>query len=381
MSDFIKQRVKLPDDLPDEVKNEINPVRRFTKHSKNILTWVGNSGSVTTHGIKFDIEDEKPQLSFEYISLYYEPKFNNAFYVGKVKYKDENNEEKVRIGKKFMDENEIKEVENYCESFLEKADYQVWAYEEDTGFYLGTMMKTEADKKGYKYTTKTGPQYPASKFIPEKDEWVKLKATILESGHLNMDPNAICNQCIMGLTEEEFEKFPPRPSDTYTWDFKKEQWVDQRDPDRVKYNASLNVRSQIESVRWRAAGHYTTQFEQMTWMIQLQEARDYLADPEHAITPYIDTFLENRVDEYVPTKKELCEDIINNNLEFIKSMAEVSAVQWSFLKKIQHAESVADIDRYEKEAVRWSNVKLKEYGSEAAIPLDELDEADVRFTT
>ena len=59
MSEFIKRRT-LPDDLPDDVKNEINPKVTYNKHSRNVLTWVGNKGSITTHGIKFDIEDEKP---------------------------------------------------------------------------------------------------------------------------------------------------------------------------------------------------------------------------------------------------------------------------------------------------------------------------------
>jgi len=375
MSEFIKRRT-LPDDLPDDVKNEINPKVTYNKHSRNVLTWVGNKGSITTHGIKFDIEDEKPVFSFEYTALYYEPILNNAFYVGKVTYTDENNEEKFRIGKKYMSEEEVQEVESYCESFLEQADYQVWAYEEDTKFYIGTMMKKEADAKNYKYTTKTGPQFQASKFDEKTETWLKLKATILESGHLNLDPNSICNQCMIGLTEEEYNNFPKRPSDTYTWSFKEEKWVDNRDLDKTKYNASLSVRSQIEAVRWRSSGKYTTQFEQATWMIQLQEARDYLANPDTAITPYIDTFLDMRVDEYIPDKKTFCEDIIENNIKFIKTMAEVSAIQWSFTKKIQYATTTQEVDQIEKEAMKWSNLKLKELGSDAGMTLEELDEQE-----
>jgi len=375
-----KARMKhLPDNLDQDTIHKLATEEYLDTSSPNALIWHNTIGTVIASGIQFSIKDEKPQFSFSYITMHYEPRLHNAFYMTDIKYIDESGEERTRLGNKYMTEDEIKEVEAYCISFLDTADYQVWAYEPDTLFYTGPMLKSIAIKKNYKYTIKSGPKYEASRYDPDTESWIQLRATILDDGTLNVNPNYICDRCVLGLTDEEFNKFPRRPKDTYKWDFQTESWKDTRDLDETKYKAKLAVKSLIEAVRWKVSGQYTTQFEQFTWMIQLQEARDYLADPEHAITPYIDTFLKKRVDKYIPTKEELCNDILNNNKEFIELMAELSAIQWAFLKNIQYAESTEDVDKYEKEANIWSNTKLRMLGSKAARNVRDIINQDIHI--
>lgn len=331
--------------------------------SKNRLTWANGAGTVVTQDYTFH-SDEKFELGFDYESLYYEPILGNAMKLVLLEAKDANGNDTVEPKMVGLTVEEINTIEEFCIKYIDIANYIVFAYDPENGLYAGSILKSEAIEKGLKWTIIGAPNFEASKWVD--NNWVRLKATILETGQMNVDPGSICNLCIMGLTEEEYNAWPPRPNEHYVWDFKEEKWVDRRELPTTIYNALLAVRTNFEAVRWRTYGKYIPQYEQGTWMDQRLEAQAFLDNPA-AETPYLDTFLASREDDYIPTKEELAKDVLANHKEWKVAMAKVNAKQWNYLKKIEHATAPAEVDKVQEEATEWCNKKLAELGSEVQL--------------
>lgn len=307
-----------------------------------LCTWDGIFGRIISNEYKFTT-NEKFELGFKYDSLYYEPEVDSKF--------------KILNGDKiYLTIEEIEEIHKFCDSYSNEQDYEVQAYSSEDGIFEGVMLKSAAEKEGFKYRLTEVPDHPASKWIDEKG-WVKIKASILESGHLVLDPPSMCQKCLIALTEDEWKTFPERKNPYYIWDFKESKWYDPRKIEDLKKSSQLEIRNAFEGVRWKVNGKFIPQFEQETWNEQLLEARSWLSD-NNSETPYIDTFLVERTDELKPTKEELCNDIISNHNEYMKSMALVNAVQWGYLKRIDTAKTNEEVDLIKDEAIKDANTRI-----------------------
>lgn len=304
----------------------------------NTYIWENNIGAVVSNNISYKIKN-KANFSFEYDTLMYKPDYN-------LSYKIYNNE------KHDLVDSELDEIRLFCQNFSSSGGFDVYAIDPDTGLYEGVMLAYEAEQRNLKYIVDNIPPSNACKWVV--DHWEPIVAVIWDTGQLIMNPNQICQKCVLQFTEEEFAQFPKQPQPYYLWDFQKEMWVDTRKVDENKKNSSLAIRNAFEGMRWRVNGKYVPQFEQATWEAQYREATNYIKDGTYA-TPYIDTFLSAREDADIPSKMDLCFDIIKNYENFLKDTARANAKQWLYLKHMDNAESNEEIDNITQEAMNFIN--------------------------
>lgn len=291
-----------------------------------IITWVNNVAIIIYNELRFDT-NIKPELSFQFDTLYYEPPTNH-FVKG--------------INNEFFEltEEEKSECDTYCKTYAETADYPVYAYD-DKYIFVGRILKSEAVSKNYGYTILEEPGNVVSKYVT--NHWEPVVAIIMDDGSLRLNPGGRCERCTLFFTEEEWKAFPKQPTSDYIYDTVNQEWIDPRKIADVLHETQLEIRNYFEAIRWKEWGKYIPQYEQLTWRDQIEEAQNYLADSTSE-TPYIDTFLNERTDTNKPTKEALCNDILNNNREYKIAMAKVNAKQWNYLKRAEACATNTDLD-------------------------------------
>ena len=119
-----------------------------------IITYVNNTAIIIYNELRFDT-NIKPELSFQFDTLYYEPPTNH-FVKG--------------INNEFFEltEEEKSECNTYCKTYVENADYPVYAYD-DKFIFVGRILKSEAISKNYGYTILEEPGHVVSKFSLKKN--------------------------------------------------------------------------------------------------------------------------------------------------------------------------------------------------------------------
>lgn len=296
-----------------------------------IVTYVDNKAIIIYNELRFDT-NIKPELSFQFDTLYYEPPTNHFI-------KGINNE--------FFEltEEEKLECSAYCKSYVNNADYPVYAYD-DKFIFVGRILKSEAIAKNYGYTILEEPGNVVSKYVT--DHWEPIVAIIMDDGTLRLNPGGRCEKCTLFFTEEEWKVFPEQPTSDYIYDIVNQEWIDPRKFANVLHETQLEIRNYFEAIRWKEWGKYIPQYEQLTWRDQIEEAQNYLAD-QTVETPYIDTFLNERTDINKPTKQELCSDILNNNKQYKIAMAKVNAKQWNYLKRAESCTTNDELDEIRAE--------------------------------
>lgn len=296
-----------------------------------IITYVNNTAIIIYNELRFDT-NIKPELSFQFDTLYYEPPTNH-FVKG--------------INNEFFEltEEEKSECNTYCKTYVENADYPVYAYD-DKFIFVGRILKSEAISKNYGYTILEEPGHVVSKYVT--DHWEPVVAIIMDDGSLRLNPGGRCERCVLFFTEEEWNKFPKQPTSDYIYDITNQEWIDPRKIADVLHETQLEIRNYFEAVRWKEWGKYIPQYEQLTWRDQIEEAQNYLeymnTENITVSTPYIDTFLTERTDENKPTKEELCNDILDNNKKYKIAMATVNARQWNYLKRAEACTTNTELD-------------------------------------
>ena len=100
-----------------------------------ILTYVNGHLTVAS-GTDILYSTVKPELEFEFEALFYETPTDNRIKV-------------VEGASEELTEEEIEACKKFCEEFLEKGDYFVEAYEEDSRLYKGRMLKSAATEQSY----------------------------------------------------------------------------------------------------------------------------------------------------------------------------------------------------------------------------------------
>lgn len=296
-----------------------------------ILTWVNSTATIICNELRFDT-NIKPDLSFQFDTLYYEPP-TDRFVKG--------------IGNDFFElsEEEKSECSTYCKTYIETADYPVYAYD-DKFIFVGRILKSEAISKNYGYSILEEPGNVISKYVT--DHWEPVVAIIMDDGSVVLNPEGRCKRCELFFTEKEWNILPKQPTPVYIYDAINNEWVDPRKITKVLHETQLEIRNYFEIIRWKEWGKYIPQYEQLTWKHQIEEAENYLADPTSE-TPYIDTFLSERTDTAKPNKEDLCRDILNNNKKYKIAMAKVNAKQWNYLKRAENCTTNKDLDEIRSE--------------------------------
>lgn len=292
-------------------------------------TWDGLIGMITSGGISFTT-NEKFDIGFAYDALYYEPAVGNLFLI----YENQS---------RLLTVDEIVKINAYQETYIDTQDYAVWAYDSNN-LYITELMKSAAIEKGYQYVMIGAPDHPASKLVD--NQWVKIKMVVREDGTIVLDPAGLCQLCLLGFTQEEYEKIPKRPNQHYLWDLKANNWYDPRTLEHCKTQAITNLKASYDHIVAVVLNDYTP-FRQMdTWVWQVQEAKAYLqaSDPSTVELLYLRPFLEARTDPDKPTLKALCEDVLNNHARYLEASAMVNAELWNYLKQLEAATTNCEID-------------------------------------
>lgn len=318
-----------------------------------ILTYQNGVTTILSNNVFFN-SDVKPTLSFSFDTLICESPTNVYFRM-------------LGDNQFLLTEEEILECKDMCSQYYLTGNYNVYAYDpNDNNLYKGYIKKSECEEKNYKYVVDKAPDGLTASYNEETSSWIVYYAAITDEGNLIENVQLLnCPKCVLFLTKEQFDVFPKKNKTTDSWDFTTESWVDKRDLAKLKKESSLNCRNQFEAIRWKANEKFIPQFEQDTWIHQVEEARKYTEAKNYALnnsvesinvdTPYIDTFLQYREDDNIPTKDELVADILDNHTKYLQAMAKVNAKQWYYLKKIEKASTGYEIDDVNTEIKNYIN--------------------------
>lgn len=306
-----------------------------------ILTWSNGFGKVSSGEYLFDLASA-PELSFEFDALYYETPTNLAFKV---------------IGDEqiALTEEETALCKDYCDRFLEEADYPVEAYETDSALYRGTMLKSEALEKEYPYVIGDVPDHPVSKRVG--DAWVRIAALIRSNGSYVLMPDSVCDACVLFFTAEEWEAHSKPARSTEHWDFATETWKDYRTLEEAKKEADSWIRSLYTARRVELMGSGPYQ-ELASWPWQIDEAKAWNTDHE-ASTPFIDAMLAemNTNEATATTKESLVASILKyTSPEWLAKIGTVHGEMYVQISLLRHAETLAEVD-----AITDELAKGKEY--------------------
>ena len=201
----------------------------------NSLIWSFDKGHILIDDILFNIFI-KPNFSFEYTELYYDPDNDNVGLNSAGIFRP-------------LNENEIKEIQEFCDNFIETQDFYVSVIDED-GIFEYSILKSEAIQQNKLYCYLPPPEnYEFSKLVKEDklQYWSRIFAAIDEDGSITFYPDSKY-EFILFLTEDEYKKFPKRPNRAYSYDFRLEQWVDKRDINKLKLEKNIGIYNEVEKI-------------------------------------------------------------------------------------------------------------------------------------
>lgn len=296
-----------------------------------ILTWNGVNGRVLSKNYIFDIET-KPNLSFNFDSIFFETQLNNKFYYS-------NGQREIV---KQLNDSQIKECIEYCDNFIDAMDYPVQVYRSDY-VYIGTLLKSEAIKAGYSYII-SNKEVPYKFCKLENNEWEPIYCALEENGRPTFSPDTDSSKYVLLLTKNEYDKLPERNSPILWYDFAKNEWVDKRTLERVKLDGKMEVRGYFEHHVIRTGNGRIPSFEYSTWPIQINEAKAYLSD-EKSKTPFLDAMLNEISNEFQLSKKDLCLKIINHyENDKLSKLGQLHGLMYKYLYRIENSKTNKEID-------------------------------------
>ncbi len=294
---------------------------------ENYLIYDGVDTRLATKGYQFFMQNEAPELSFDFNQILYDEDTEQR------QYTTNGNQELLQLN-----ELQIAEIQDYLNYYMDEHDYTVHAYVEPYNLFEGTMPVSMAKEKGYSYRINEMPTQKCPKWDEEKQKWVECILLIMDDGTPNWYPESICPHCVKGFTYDEVQLLPEQPSPFYIWDLKTDTWADPRTLEEAKRDAYVSIRADFEVRRHEHSpyGYFIGDYESITWQTQFEEAKHWLEDNSYS-TPYIDAFLSARTDVNIPTKEEFCNDVITNHNEFLTAMARINAEQWKYLALVKKA--------------------------------------------
>lgn len=286
------------------------------------LTWSLDNGKAGYGDIMITI-DGKPDLPWPFDSLYYEPQTGMVC--------------KVVNGRQVqLSEAEKEQCAACARRLVESADFYVSAIAED-GVYAGWMLKSQAEAEGKGWCVDM-PDHPAARRIDGK--WVRVVAVIMEDGTLRLNPDGVCQLCVVHMIEKEWEAFTPKPGGPHEkYDFTSGTWRDVRDMAAARLGYEADARRVFESVRENLLPKGVPALERGTWAVQKAESEAWLADAT-AATPFIDAALAGRAVD----KAAFCRDVLANAAETDRVLARIHNAQWRFFDRLRACSRLAELD-------------------------------------
>lgn len=141
-----------------------------------------------------------------------------------------------------------------AEDWRDVAEIYVAAFEKDgeqAGAFAGSMMRSEADARGLGWT-RVSPDRQAAKWTGE--QWEPLKAVVMDDGTVRLDPEGVCQRCMLLFTAAEWAAFPqpereiPAALGGWQWNYVLERWEDRRETEALRKQAKRAVRGVLH---WR----------------------------------------------------------------------------------------------------------------------------------
>ena len=292
------------------------------------LTWSNGRGGVSSGDYLFDV-DAKPDAGFAFDALYYETPTGLAFKVT----------DDVQVP---LSQEEIAACRAFCDGFADTADYAVQTYEAETGLYRGAMLKSEAEKQGLTWFIGDAPDHPVSKLVD--GQWERVAALFMEDGRYRLLPDSVCSQCIVFLTQAEWDAWPQPAKSTEIWDFKTETWKDYRTLEGARKSADDYIRNAYTAKRTEVMGA-VPYAEMATWPMQLAEARACAADPAVG-TPFIDGMASALAGAGLSTTREdmVAAILKYDSDEYRTAVGRVHGAMYGWLTRLRAAATLDEVD-------------------------------------
>lgn len=163
--------------------------------------------------------------------------------------------------------NELSSIENWLINYFNGSnnypDISLPAYDpNDNNLFQGYLSLSEIKKNNYYFTT-VGCPYSLAKYNELEDTWINIKAIIRSDGSYVLDPDSYCEQCVLFLTEEEWEKIAPIhksiddiPFYYLRYDFVTNDWKDIRTPKDLSEEYALLVKARFSYAISSEADYY-----------------------------------------------------------------------------------------------------------------------------
>jgi hypothetical protein len=185
----------------------------------NILTWVNNTGSISTDSVKGNLAS-KPVFSFNYDALYYEELDSNKFYL-------------INSVRMELSLAEISEVKAYLSSF--NSDNLLVQGVDANGIYLGFTAK----KNVAAIVTTLPPTNQFWRYDFTSEEYKLIQGVDSTGKYLG---NVALKDCFKDVC------IPPGRLDiNMLWDFTNNVWVDQRTPEEIATETLELVKTRYEA--------------------------------------------------------------------------------------------------------------------------------------
>lgn len=297
-----------------------------------ILTWSSGICRVLSNGFLFET-NTKPKLPFEFVSLFYEPIVSNQIYIyDNVQY--------------HLTDEQVTACQEFCDKFHEVNDYPVLAYD-NKNIFVGSMLKSLAIEKNYKFMLGDIPEYAVSKYNETKAIWEEVVFIIREDGSIVKRPGGYCDQCTYFYTQEEFDANPilEEHDDNRYWRFDVESnlWINIGDElNDLKKSLELRIREKFEKERIDVYGRYTPNYERLTWDVEITEAIAYLHDVS-ASTPYTDGILIGLEDPNVTKDIYIKKIMTHNETEKYNALGIIHGKMYKQIYTIRNATTIEEL--------------------------------------
>lgn len=191
--------------------------------------------------------------------LHYEPETNTYLKQENVK---QSNGENFVVPIELTD-NEKLQTTQFLTKVLqtEELDISLPAFEREiNNLYQGVFPLSVIKANDWGYTP-IACELPLAKYNEKEDIWVSIKAIIREDGSYIIDPSSYCDQCVLFLSQEEWDTFPPPEQDPSSkkliaYDFKQKKWVDSRTASQVYKMLLTNIQSTFDRLRYQNESFY-----------------------------------------------------------------------------------------------------------------------------
>lgn len=209
---------------------------------------------------------------------------------------------------------------------------------EQAGLYLGDRLRSEARAAGLGFTHER-PRHPVSKW--NGTVWERVVAVFMDDGTVHLNPDSLCERCMLPLTAAEWAAFPqpertiPAQLGGWQWNFAAERWEDRRETDALRALLTLRV---MQRHRLTLEAVLDTPFELTELELAVAELRAWQADAT-AATPFVDA---RHADA---DKATLAAALFARHAELAAAQGRLAAERTRYLEQVAACADNAALDR------------------------------------